>query len=186
MIKQQTKVEKASKLLSKALKVPKLELEFWVSKECKSDYGSCSYLKDGTIRIKLSEFVIDTPFEQYIIEHEVAHAYVNEYFPENSPHGPNFTEITNKVFYHDLIERPIYVKNTDKLFVECDFEDGVFVIEYEGKEKAIIQYMEDGSSKITDSKGKLFKHPNTEQIYLHIFMWFGEKAEEQGFPFRKK
>jgi hypothetical protein len=35
-------------------------------------------------------------------------------------------------------------------------------------------------------KGKPFKHSNTEQIYLHIFMWYAEVAEEQGFPFRAK
>ena len=68
MKKQQIKVEEVSKLLSKTLKVPQLKLDFWISKKCKSDYGSCSHLKDGTIRIKLSEFVVDTPFEQYMIE----------------------------------------------------------------------------------------------------------------------
>jgi len=186
MKKQQIKVEEASKLLSKTLKVPKLKLNFWVSKQCKSDYGMCSYLKDGTIRIKLSEFVINTPFEQYIIEHEVTHAYVNEYFPEDDSHGYNFKEITNKIFQHDLIERPIYVKNIWELFIDADFDTNTFIIEYEGKKKAIIQQINKESFKVTNSKGKPFKHFNTEQIYLHIFMWYAEKAEEQGFPFREK
>ena len=182
----ENKVEEVSKLLSKVLKVPQLKLDVWVSDKCKSDYGMCSYLKDGTIRIKLSEFVVDTPFEQYIIEHEVTHAYVNEYFPESSSHGSNFKEITNKIFQHNLIERPIYIKNIDKLFVDCDFSDNTFIIEYENKKKAIIQIMDNELIKITDNNGEFFKYPNTEEIYLHIFMWFAEKAEKEGFPFREK
>lgn len=186
MKKQKIKVEEASKLVSKVLKVPKLKLDFWVSKRCKSDYGMCSYLKDGTIRIKLSEFVVNTPFEQYVIEHEVTHAYVNEYFPEENPHGHNFKEITNKIFQHNLIERPIYIKNVWELFIDADFNTNTFIIEYEGEKKAIIQQINKEDYKVTDSKGKPFKHSNTKQIYLHIFMWYAEVAEEQGFPFRAK
>lgn len=185
-LRTQQLVEEKNQFLADALGVEKLDLKFWVSEKCKSDYGMCSHLKDGTIRIKLSEFVVDTPFEQYMIEHEVTHAYVNTYFPENSTHGHNFREITNKIFNHNLIKRPTYIKNIEELVIDADFNTNTFIIEYEGDKKAIIKQVGKEYFKVTDSKGEPFKHLNTEQIYIHIFTWYINKAEEQGFPFREK
>jgi len=183
-LRTQQLVEEKNQFLADALGVEKLDLKFWVSEKCKSDYGMFSVTKKGDLNIKISEFVIDTPLEEYMVEHEVTHAYVHIYCPEYQHHGPNFKEISNKVFDHTHIRKP-WVKRMELLKVDADFENGEFKMIFDNKIKALITY-KNGKTITTDPQGNKFKHPNTTQIYEYLLKTFGELAEDQGFPFREK
>lgn len=165
--KSQQLVEEKSQLLATLLGVPQLKLDFWVSKKCKSDYGMCSHTKNKGIRIKLSEFVIGTPYEECIVEHEVAHAYVDVYMPERYGHGPNFKSITNGIFKHDKLPITNVVKSND---IEIDsYNERQFIIKYEGKVKAKIKFIENNVIAVIDSNNQPFEHYNTRYIYYRIF-----------------
>lgn len=160
-------ITKCSKYMSNALNVPELNLEFRIAENNKSDFGWCKNIGPKTYRISISEFVIDTPCEEYIIEHEVAHAYVCEYFPEEKSHGNNFTNITNALFKHNKIKKP-YVRRWENVELEYNPDLKEYIIYFDNKEKAIVKFFEKKESVFRPDR-KLFKHKNTETIYNNIF-----------------
>lgn len=157
-------IEKCSDYISTSFKVPKLHLELRIATNNKSDFGWCHKIGPQTYKISISEFVVGTPSEEYIIEHEVIHAYVNEYFPEEETHGNNFNQLANGLFFHNEIKRP-WVRRYEDIELEFDRDLEEIYIYFDNVKKAIIKR----DSSILDPNGVNFKHKNTETIYNNIF-----------------
>jgi hypothetical protein len=181
MINTQEYLNKCNEYLSSTLGVKKINIELQISTRSKSDYGWCRSLSPGNCKISFSEFIIGTPSEEHIIEHELVHAYVEEYWPEGVAHGHNFKEISNKLFDHDKMKKP-WVKREEALEMDINFNTRIFTILFDGEEKAIIDLS--NGDKITDPQGKKFKHENTATLYNNIFFMMIKTYEKLGFDFK--
>ena len=161
-------MKKCSKYISESLNVPQVKLQLRIAENNKSDFGWCKKIDNKTYKISISEFIVGTPSEEYIIEHEVVHAYIDEYFPEAQTHGPNFTNISNALFFHDNLKRP-WVRRYEDIEIEADFIKNKFIIFFDKKPKCIINII-NGKEIIMNENMKPFKHKNTSTIYNNIFV----------------
>ena len=169
-------IEKCSTYISDTFGIPKLNLELRIATKNKSDFGWCQNISPKTYKISISEFVVGTPCEEYIIEHEIVHAYVNEYFPETQTHGHNFNQLANGLFFHNEIKRP-WVRRWEDIELELDENSKEYSIYFDKIKKAIIKF--DGSI-LTPERTK-FKHYNTETIYNNVFFKITKLIDKSNF-----
>lgn len=155
-------VSKYSLQIAKSINKPQLRIYVKVSSTNKSDYGWCMSCGNGIYQLQFSEFVLGTPLEENIIQHELCHAYTCEYFPEKKIHGPNFKKLTDSIFNHHKVKKP-WVNRLESVVVTC--EDETYCIYFDGIPKAYVNF---GMGIFVDGNKEPFKHENTIHIYYAI------------------
>jgi hypothetical protein len=156
-------VDAYSSQIAKSINKPQLQIYVKVSSTNKSDYGWCMSCGNGIYQLQFSEFVLGTPLEENIIQHELCHAYTCEYFPEKKTHGPNFKKLTDSIFNHHKVKKP-WVNRLEDVTVDT-YKDGTFIINFDKKPKAHINF---GMGIFVDGNKEPFKHENTIHIYYAI------------------
>jgi hypothetical protein len=158
-------IEKNNLMLSNFLGVKPIEILFYISNN-EDSYGWCKKVGNNECLIHISEWVVGTPSEENVVQHELCHAYQTIYLPEKKMHGPNFRHLTNKVFNHHKVKKP-WVNRIDLCGVKIDNDKGIGKVYYDGELKAQIDLT---NALTVDENGCMFKHPNTATIYGYIFM----------------
>ncbi len=157
-------LNKNNKILSDVLDIPLIKIKLQISPNSISDFGWYNHNKNGDDVIQLSEFVVGTPAEENIIQHELCHAYTENYFPDTTAHGHNFKELANKIFGHNKVKKP-YVNDIHLCSVEIS--DMGYKIYYKNKLKSVIKVVNNNVLYL-DENEKIFKHKNTGVIYGYI------------------
>ena len=146
------KLDSFNKEMANKLGVDILNLKLEISKESKSKYGHCKYIKNNEFIINLSEFVAGSILEDYTLKHEICHAYDFYYYKslpnwhDTYPHG---------LAWKKLMELVFNFKNA-----RAQGFDLLNIIDIETLQKEAVK-----AGKREESKLKFIKEDNTFYLY---------------------